>query len=102
MRAISILFLCLISAALGAAVDHYWNELPSVAEGYWTKIRSLAGSPPPQIDSRTAKQSGAGQVEVLGDRVRCDVRYIELKIPESEYRAFVDKCMGNTGSTTPK
>jgi len=35
----------------------------------------------------------------FGDRVRCDVRYTELKIPESEYRAFFDQCMGKTGST---
>jgi hypothetical protein len=98
MRAVSILSLCLVSAAVGAAVDHNWNELP----GYWTRIRSFAGSPSPQSDTAAAKQSGAGQVEVLGDRVRCDVRYMELKIPESEYRAFIDKCMGNTGSTAPK
>ena len=38
-----------------------------------------------------------GKYEVLGDRVRCDVRYQELKLPESEYRAFFDRCMGNTG-----
>jgi len=40
-----------------------------------------------------------GKIEVLGDRVRCDVRYTELKIPESEYREFFDQCMGYTGST---
>jgi hypothetical protein len=34
-------------------------------------------------------------VEVLGDRVRCDVRYGELHLPESEYRSFFDKCMGS-------
>jgi hypothetical protein len=33
-------------------------------------------------------------VKVLGDRVRCDVRYQELKLPESEYRAFFKRCMG--------
>jgi len=27
------------------------------------------------------------------------VRYQELKLPESEYRAFFDHCMGITGST---
>ena len=34
-------------------------------------------------------------VEVLGDRVRCDVRYQELKIPPTEYQAFKRKCMGD-------
>jgi hypothetical protein len=33
-------------------------------------------------------------VEVLGDRVRCDIRYQELKIPPGEYQAFKRKCMG--------
>jgi hypothetical protein len=33
-------------------------------------------------------------VEVLGDRVRCDIRYQELKIPPGEYQAFKHKCMG--------
>ena len=33
-------------------------------------------------------------VKVLGNRVRCDVRYQELKLPESEYRAFFKRCMG--------
>jgi hypothetical protein len=34
--------------------------------------------------------------QILGDRVRCDVRYQELKLAESEYRAFFDRRMGNT------
>jgi hypothetical protein len=29
-----------------------------------------------------------------GDRVKCDVRYQELKIPPDEYQAFKRKCMG--------
>jgi hypothetical protein len=33
-------------------------------------------------------------VEVLGDRVKCDVRYQELKIPPDEYQSFKRKCMG--------
>jgi|SRR6516164_3737278 hypothetical protein len=98
MRFISVAVLCVISAAAGAGVDHYWDQLPSSAERYWTKIRSLTGSNA-QIGQQTASPSGAGKVEVLGDRVRCDVRYTELKIPESEYRAFFDQCMGKTGST---
>jgi hypothetical protein len=34
-------------------------------------------------------------VEVLGDRVRCDIRYQELKIPATEYQSFKRKCMGD-------
>jgi hypothetical protein len=34
-------------------------------------------------------------VEVLGDTVRCDVRYEELKISATEYRSFKRKCMGD-------
>jgi hypothetical protein len=98
MRFISVAVLCAISAAVGAGIDHYWDKLPSSAESYWSKIRSFAGSNAPQPEQKTASPSG-GKVEVLGDRVRCDVRYTELKIPESEYRAFFDQCMGNTGST---
>ena len=33
-------------------------------------------------------------VEVLGDRVKCDVRDQELKIPADEYQSFKRKCMG--------
>ena len=100
MRSIPVAVLCVISAAVGAGVDHYWHNLPSFAEPYWSKIRSFAGSNAPQLGQKTAGPSGAGKVEVLGDRVRCDVRYTELKIPDSEYRAFFDQCMGNTGSTS--
>jgi len=34
-------------------------------------------------------------VEVLGDRVRCDIRYQELKVPATEYQSFKRKCMGD-------
>jgi hypothetical protein len=99
MRPISVIVLCVISAAVGAGIDHYWEKLPADAGLYWNKVRSLAGSNVPQTGQKTASPSGVGSVEVLGDRVRCDVRYTELKIPESQYRAFFDQCMGNTGST---
>lgn len=91
--------MCLISAAVGAGIDHYWDELPSIAELYWTKTRSLAGFNVRQTEQKTTNPSAMGSVEVLGDGVSCDVRYTELKIPESEYRTFFDRCMGNTGST---
>jgi hypothetical protein len=98
MRFTSVVVLCGISAAVGAGIDHYWEQLSPLAGSYWSKMRSLAGSNALQTDQTTASRSGAGKVEVLGDRVRCDNRYIELKIPESEYRTFFDRCMG-TAST---
>jgi hypothetical protein len=98
MRFISVVVLSGISAAVGAGIDHYWEQLSPLAGPYWSKMRSLTGSNAPQTDRTTASRSGAGKVEVLGDRVRCDNRYIELKIPESGYRTFFDQCMG-TAST---
>jgi hypothetical protein len=73
--------------------------LPSAAEPYWAKIRSFAGVNAPQVNQKPTTASGLGNVEVLGNRVRCDNRYQELKIPESEYREFFDKCMGYTAGT---
>ncbi len=99
MRPISVIVLCGISVAVGAGIDHYWEQLSPLAGPYWSKMRSLAGSNAPQTDQTTASPSGTGKVEFLGDRVKCDVRYTELKIPESEYRTFFDQCMGNAGST---
>jgi hypothetical protein len=99
MRPVSVVILCSISAAVGGGLDHYWDQLPSAAEPYLTKIRSFAGGNAPQVEQQTTNPSGLGKVEVLGDRVRCDNRYIELKTPESEYRTFFDHCMGNTAST---
>ncbi len=100
MRPISVIVLCGISAGVGAGIDHYWDKLPYIGEMNWNKLRSFAGSSnAPEIERTTANPPGGGKVEVLGDRVRCDVRYTELKIPESEYRTFFDQCMGNTAST---
>jgi hypothetical protein len=87
MRPVSVIILCVISAAVGAGIDHYWG-----------KLSSFAGFNAPRIEQKTAAPSDRGGVEVLGDRVRCDVRYQELKLPESEYRTFFDQCMGNTAS----
>jgi len=36
---------------------------------------------------------------VLADRVKCDFRYQELKIPPSEYQSFKRKCMGANWDT---
>jgi|ERR1700730_2890951 hypothetical protein len=98
MRSTVVVVLCVISAAAGAGIDHYWDRLPSL-EGLWEKLPSLARSNTTEPEQTTAKHSGVSDIEVLGDRVRCDVLYQELKIPESEYRSFFDKCMGSTGTT---
>jgi hypothetical protein len=43
---------------------------------------------------------GAGRkVEVLGNKVRCDVRYTELKIPERNIGRSSTNAWANTGST---
>jgi hypothetical protein len=99
MRAMSIFALCIVSAAAGAGIDHYWNDLSSLAGLDWRKPASLLRPNVSQAKPNAANPSAAGRDEVLGDRVRCDVRYQELKLPESEYRAFFDHCMGATGST---
>ena len=99
MRAISVVALCIVSAAVGAGIDHYWNQLSSLGGLDWGKPISSLRPKTSEAKPTTAAPSAAGQDEVLGDRVRCDVRYQELKLPESEYRAFFDRCMGNTGST---
>jgi hypothetical protein len=99
MRSISVITLCVISAAVGAGIDHYWDKLPSFTRLDWNRLPPFARSNAPTIEQTKVNPSGVGGVEVLGDRVRCDVRYQELKLPESEYRAFFDKCMGNTAST---
>src|SRR6516162_3153274 len=99
MRAISVVALCIVSAAVGAGIDHYWNDLSSLAGLDWGKPTSSPRPKASEAKRSTANPSAAGWGEVLGDRVRCDVRYQELKLPESEYRAFFDHCMGITGST---
>ena len=96
MRAISIVALCIVSAAVGAGIDHYWNDLSSLAGLDWGKPASSRRANASETKPTTAAPSAAGKDEVLGDRVRCDVRYQELKLPESEYRAFFDHCMGET------
>jgi hypothetical protein len=54
-----------------------------------------ATRPRPKVVAQTNVPSLLSKnVEVLGNRVRCDVRYEELKLPESEYRVFFDRCMG--------
>jgi len=53
--------------------------------------------PRPKVMAQTSVPSLLlKNVEVLGNRVRCDVRYQELKLPASEYRVFFDRCMGSS------
>ena len=58
-----------------------------------------AGNPFDRFDAAPAKPAQdrfpATNVEVLGDRVTCDVRYQELKLPPAQYQAFKRKCMGS-------
>ena len=85
-KSLVICALCIISAAVGVAIDHY--ILAASEQGG-----------PPLVHAVTPKQANAApgdsKVEVLGDRVRCDVRYAELKIPPAEYQSFKRKCMGD-------
>ena len=85
MRFTSVFALCVISAAIGAGLDHYWGEL---LHFFRPKLESVQTSAPPSEEKK--------EVEVLGDRVRCDVRFGELHLPNSEYRSFFDRCMGTT------
>jgi hypothetical protein len=78
--------LCVISAALGAAIDHY---LAGAIEQSGPHLER-AVSPKAAVAA-----SAETNVEVLGDRVRCDIRYQELKIPATEYQSFKHKCMGD-------
>jgi hypothetical protein len=83
MRLGLVLALCLVSAAFGAGIDHYWTNLGNLLPTKETAAVQTA-SPP----------SEPNKAEVLGDRVRCDVRFGELHLPDSAYRSFFDRCMG--------
>ena len=78
--------LCIISAAVGAAVDHY---LAGAVEHSGRQLERAAS-----LKAAVAAPAEMS-VEVLGDKVKCDVRYEELKIPVTEYRSFKRKCMGD-------
>ena len=87
-----MIVLCIVSAGVGAGIDHYWNDLTSFAAADGGKPRPDT----PESRSTAASPASASRNEVLGDRVRCDVRYQELKLQPSEYRAFFAHCMGST------
>ena len=84
-KAIAVCALCIISAAVGAGIDHYFAV--AIEQGGPQLERA--------VSPKAAVAATAGtNVEVLGDRVRCDVRYQELKISPDEYQSFKRKCMG--------
>jgi hypothetical protein len=74
-----------VSAAIGAAIDHYWTDA----------VLLLRSKQAQSAEPTTSPRSQENNVEVLGDRVKCDVRFTELHLADSEYRSFFDKCMGN-------
>ena len=85
-KAIAVCALCIISAAVGAGIDHYFAV--AIEQGGPQLERAVS---PKAAVAATADTN----VEVLGDRVRCDVRYQELKISPDEYQSFKRKCMGD-------
>jgi hypothetical protein len=85
MRLGLVVALCAISAAIGAGIDHYWDDAVLLLRPKSSETVQTTNPPPSQEK----------KVEVLGDRVRCDVRFTELGLPDSEYRSFFDKCMGS-------
>jgi hypothetical protein len=89
MRARSVLVLCVISGALGAGIDHYRDDLVHLARSKMEAAHTAATAVEPKKE-----------VDILGDRVRCDVRFGELQLPDEEYRSFFDRCMGQAKSAT--
>jgi hypothetical protein len=77
--------LCIISATIGAGIDRYLPLVIEQASPYLQQAVSPKAAVAAPADAN---------VEVLGDRVKCDVRYQELKIPSDEYQPFKRKCMG--------
>ncbi|MFZ1094021.1 MAG: hypothetical protein WAN75_33225, partial [Xanthobacteraceae bacterium] len=75
-KAFAVCALCIASAAVGAGIDHYF----ALAIEQGAPHLSQAVSPKAAV-AATAEMN----VEVLGDRVRCDFRYQKLKIPPTEY-----------------
>jgi hypothetical protein len=84
-KAVAVCALCIVSAVVGAGIDHYSGAMIEQGAPHLQQAVS-----PKAAVAATAEMN----VEVLGDRVRCDVRYQELKIPPDEYQPFKRKCMG--------
>ena len=86
-KAIAVCALCIASAAVGA------GNLTTILRSRLSKVFLTLQQ---AVTPKAAVASPAEMnVEVLGDRVRCDIRYQELKIPPSEYQSFKRKCMGD-------
>ncbi len=71
---------------MGAATDHYLAGAIEQGGPHLARAVSLKAAVAAPAEMK---------VEVLGDRVRCDVRYQEMKIPATEYQSFKRKCMGD-------
>jgi hypothetical protein len=82
--------------AVGAPRPNVAPATKPVADASGSKSGGAeAARPRPKVVAQTSVPSPLPKnVEVLGNRVRCDVRYQELKLPESEYRVFFNRCMG--------
>ena len=78
--------LCIISTAIGAGTEPYFEK--SIEQGLSHRLQQAVG--PEAAVAAPAKANFDG----LGDRVKCDVRYQELKISADEYQLFKRKCMG--------
>ena len=85
MRLILVLGLCIVSAVIGAGIDHYW------AAAVFLLLPQQAQS----VEPTTSAHSQKNNAEVLSDRVRCDVRFTALHLADSEYKSFFDRCRGN-------
>ena len=82
--------------AVGASRPYVAPATKPIADTSGSKSGGAeAVQPRPKVMAQTSVPSRLPKnVEVLGNRVRCDVRYQELKLPQSEYRAFFNRCMG--------
>ena len=81
--------------AVGAPRPNVAPAAKPIADTSGSKSGGAAVQPRPKVMAQTSVPSRLPKnVEVLGNRVRCDVRYQELKLPQSEYRAFFNRCMG--------
>jgi hypothetical protein len=99
MRVKTGLVLCLVSGALGAGIDHYWSDLVPLVAPYLQLKSTAVQTAVPASDQKAVPASDQKKAEeVLGDRVRCDVRFGELHLPNYEYRSFFDRCMGTAQS----
>jgi hypothetical protein len=91
-KAFGVWAVCIISAGIGAGIDHYYGVAIQQALVELTQEPHLQEAVSPKAAVAAPADTN---VEVLGDRVKCDVRYQELKIPADQYQSFKRKCMGD-------